>query len=807
MIAQDVSVRMRVQGGDEVATASSRMAQEVSRSGERVRSASRNFRAAAEEQRYLREQARRVAQVFDSQRQMMPNLTSLLRQTTQEYEALGYSTEEQAQHLAVLNQRLLDIGVTQEQFDAALQKTGSRMRMHIPLMERMGLTQKTITRAMTAGMQGFSLGMQAAEGTALSLSSAVSTLSSVMMLQMLGALNPATLALMGLTFGLGLVINRVNEAKQRMQDVSWLTNLESAARALDLYERATSARARPDGNLPIGGALLGSSASAEEARAAETAFERLTGISVKAFEAIAGGSAAARERLELQAETQKALNEEAARAFRGSITRMEIEAAALTALTAAGENRLAQRLVQVRKESQTIDAELAERQEAIRAHGVKVQEIEARLDAERMAQALKKKKERDSTRTQELERDLSTARAQGALLADEEKAARDLADARRRASAAEMFAQVNQESRALRAQIETGQAELAALLLDERNDPFALQRHREAEQHRLRVKEIRQRQEEIRALLAQRGLSPQLRASLSEQLQLRETQLEQEERRNAAAVGDIDRRGREEFDRRLNAATMSSHELEREELDRHYKQLREMARQNVKDQAEQQRILTAIDAAEARKRQEIALAEAAQRSQLATQAASHILQAFGVLYSGARKNAGIHKGLAVTQALIDTYSAYTGALAMRPWSPLNFALATTTLGLGLAKVAAISKQKFNAGGFVRDDGAYVVQGIWQGGDKVPAMLNPRELVMTEGMQAKLLSMLTSPGRATAAAAPARPSVSFSYAPVVTVAPGADPLTIHALKTVLRAHKEEIAEIWNRDYVRKGLVKA
>lgn len=84
------------------------------------------------------------------------------------------------------------------------------------------------------------------------------------------------------------------------------------------------------------------------------------------------------------------------------------------------------------------------------------------------------------------------------------------------------------------------------------------------------------------------------------------------------------------------------------------------------------------------------------------------------------------KAFGIIQATINTYTAFTKALASAP-PPLNYALAAATLAAGMAKVAAISSQSIPSAAM---GGAFRVPGGIGGGDKVLTQmrLEPGELV-------------------------------------------------------------------------------
>lgn len=99
------------------------------------------------------------------------------------------------------------------------------------------------------------------------------------------------------------------------------------------------------------------------------------------------------------------------------------------------------------------------------------------------------------------------------------------------------------------------------------------------------------------------------------------------------------------------------------------------------------------------------------------------------------------KALAIFEATVNSYAAFTKALASAP-PPLNYALAASTLAAGLAQVLKIKSQTFATGGYVSGAGTAT-------SDSVPAMLSNGEFVMnasaTERFRPQLESMNGSAG--------------------------------------------------------------
>jgi len=89
------------------------------------------------------------------------------------------------------------------------------------------------------------------------------------------------------------------------------------------------------------------------------------------------------------------------------------------------------------------------------------------------------------------------------------------------------------------------------------------------------------------------------------------------------------------------------------------------------------------------------------------------------------------KGIAISEALINTALAATKALSSAPW-PLSLALAAGATASGLAQVATIKSQKFAKGGIVEGNSYY--------GDKVPVNVNSGEMILNNAQQRNLLDI-------------------------------------------------------------------
>lgn len=102
-------------------------------------------------------------------------------------------------------------------------------------------------------------------------------------------------------------------------------------------------------------------------------------------------------------------------------------------------------------------------------------------------------------------------------------------------------------------------------------------------------------------------------------------------------------------------------------------------------------------------------------TQIHAQRAAVVGQFFGSLASLAqafgKKGLAFYKTFAIAESIISTYSAVAGALAFRPWTPMNFVYAAISLARGLAAVAQIRKVgSAHAGlGYVPEESTYILR--------------------------------------------------------------------------------------------------
>ena len=98
----------------------------------------------------------------------------------------------------------------------------------------------------------------------------------------------------------------------------------------------------------------------------------------------------------------------------------------------------------------------------------------------------------------------------------------------------------------------------------------------------------------------------------------------------------------------------------------------------------------------------------------------------------AKDGSAAQKALQTTQAIVNTYTAATNALADTRPSFLAPAAAASIIALGLANVARINGAKFAQGG--------IVGGNSFAGDRVPARVNSGEMILNRQQQAELFSV-------------------------------------------------------------------
>lgn len=160
--------------------------------------------------------------------------------------------------------------------------------------------------------------------------------------------------------------------------------------------------------------------------------------------------------------------------------------------------------------------------------------------------------------------------------------------------------------------------------------------------------------------------------------------------------------------------------------------------------------------------QELEQQTAAMRKQAQDTFLSGNIQLFSTLAKENRKYALIAKALSVAQALNNVREGVTKAIAQGGvWGAI---MGIGVAASGFATVAEIKAQKYAAGG--------IVKGTSYTGDKVPALLNSREVVLNEPQQARLYAMAN--GQAAATSQP--PSLTFN------IGAGTDSVSLRKLLT-------------------------
>jgi len=104
-----------------------------------------------------------------------------------------------------------------------------------------------------------------------------------------------------------------------------------------------------------------------------------------------------------------------------------------------------------------------------------------------------------------------------------------------------------------------------------------------------------------------------------------------------------------------------------------------------------------------------------------------------------REQAKKDRELALFQVAVNTANAVINALTVQPLVPLGLALSGAAAAAGIAQAAAINAAPlpaFQDGGFVQP-----VPGVQNTGDRIPARLNPGEVVLTQDDARELLSAI------------------------------------------------------------------
>ena len=164
--------------------------------------------------------------------------------------------------------------------------------------------------------------------------------------------------------------------------------------------------------------------------------------------------------------------------------------------------------------------------------------------------------------------------------------------------------------------------------------------------------------------------------------------------------------------------------IQRERMNARYDEQAAKAKENAA-------LLNEIEAAR------IAEAERLENQLLQTRisTASQYASSLGQVAKGAatlgKASGNTMKGIAITEAMINTALAATKAMTSAPW-PLSLALQAGAIASGMAQVAAIKAQKFAEGGVVGGNSYY--------GDHVPVRANSGEMIINKEQQRKLFEM-------------------------------------------------------------------
>lgn len=149
-----------------------------------------------------------------------------------------------------------------------------------------------------------------------------------------------------------------------------------------------------------------------------------------------------------------------------------------------------------------------------------------------------------------------------------------------------------------------------------------------------------------------------------------------------------------------------------------------------------------LDIARATAKQEVDI-EKAKAAQKAAVQKSVIQTTQNFLAAGltlAKQGSAEQKALATANALISTYSAANQALKAPPGPPWSFALAASTVAMGLANVAKINKESFATGGVV---GGF--SGASMGMDNTTANVRTGEMVLNGNQQRQLFDVANGKG--------------------------------------------------------------
>lgn len=173
---------------------------------------------------------------------------------------------------------------------------------------------------------------------------------------------------------------------------------------------------------------------------------------------------------------------------------------------------------------------------------------------------------------------------------------------------------------------------------------------------------------------------------------------------------------------------------------------------------------------------------------VAAEMASNVIGALDASYAQTRKNALLHKSLAISQIGVNTAVAVSNALATPPiW--VGIPMAITIGALGLAQAAKASQQKFAGGGIIQGPSSY--------GDNVPIMANAREMVLNQSQQAGLFSFIKNGSQGGGGN-----NVNVTYAPVISANGG---MGSKSITDLIREDKVEFGRLLRQELKPKGYI--
>jgi hypothetical protein len=185
--------------------------------------------------------------------------------------------------------------------------------------------------------------------------------------------------------------------------------------------------------------------------------------------------------------------------------------------------------------------------------------------------------------------------------------------------------------------------------------------------------------------------------------------------------------------------------LQRTRMYERYEEQLEKAEENAELM---NRIESAMEAEAERIQRQLSLA----RTNVAEQYASSMLQVASGTATVLKASGATMKGIAITEATINTALAVSKALSSAPW-PLSLALAAGAAASGAAQVAKISSQSFAGGGIVDGNSFY--------GDQVPVSVNSGEMILNKEQQKTLLDIAGGKEH------DSQPQVNVTFAPNIS----------------------------------------